>query len=358
MNDFNTLAASVPGFLWSEIGRPYVHNWAARRGSELGRNIRNYKNRFNRTKIKIPTYGNYTKGKMNPKYIRHLYHESVVIHNTRKYTQPNNNADDLEADRNKGCMPILANIVPEPLRPMRPESTDHTFVPIDVTGWIHTRLHGLIDNHPKCALDIKGIRFTIELKNGSHLDDHYVRMILYRFKDMAVTDDNNQNLGDDMDEFFVDPRDKCKSLDLGSKLMMDEWRDDEKIRMKLNKYKRAVYFDRVVKLDQEGETGNAVARTITNSNEQNKRTVRVNWFPKGGYRLRIQWDDEERKPRFQKSLRFVMFAQRKDLMGKYFSINDDYQVLNGFKAAMDCTHSELPFIDYRLKMTVFYKKTL
>lgn len=228
------------------------------------------------------------------------------------------------------------------LVPNRPNTGDNHYVGFDVTRHLFNT-DGIMNN-TDCSIDVKGIKFTIELENPDLSNEIYVRTLLLRNKNpQRMTPAANEL----EDELFQDPHDKCKRLDFDVQLATsgeNSYDENAKMKMSINRVRRAVYHDKVIKIghnmnvnsDGTGEVVTNIApRRGYQSNNQRKIVIR--WFPKGGFRFKVGMDGESRKTHMDQIIHFMMFAEKKGFLSETKSY----------------TPEEL---NYKVKTQIWYKK--
>lgn len=229
------------------------------------------------------------------------------------------------------------------LMPNLPGTTDNNKVHFDVFQHLF-REDGVISPQD-CSIDIKGMKFEIELGNRDYHEDIYVRTMLLRFKNPLPENFLPNQTGvfqSNSDEMFRDPYDKCKYLDFDANLPIESYKDDVKMSLKINKNRYAKYFDKVIKLGHRIDEGNVVVRARRDFNTANKRKLVIRWFPKGGYRFRIAMDGNDKKNWMEQRIQFLMFACRKSILGQ----TDAYGTSTDSPAE----------IDYKIRYTIYFKK--
>ena len=224
-----------------------------------------------------------------------------------------------------------------------PASTDAYNVSFDITEHLFTNTSGFMNNED-CSIDIRGIKFIIELENPSLNDEIYVRTLLLMNKNAAGI--RTGNTTDLQDELFQDHHDKCKRLDFDANLPTagaGAYTENAKMKMKINRIRKSVYHDRVLKIGHNMDVKNTDGDIVTNIAPRrgfmnnNQRRLIINWFPKGGFRFKVAMDGANRKNHMEQCLQFMMFAEKK-------------QFLNESKTF---TPTEL---NYKLKTQIWYKK--
>lgn len=230
------------------------------------------------------------------------------------------------------------------LIPNRPNTSDGHRVNFNVTNHLFATSSGIMNNED-CSIDIRGIKFTIELENPDPNNEIYLRTLL-------LMDKNGAGLSEDQfpdvtDELFVDPHDKCKMLDFNATLPTNGancYEENAKMKMRINKRRRSVYHDRVVKIGH-NKTNDIEAdqaqpnpmRAMTNFMYHNKRRLVISWFPRGGFRFKVALDGNNRKSHMEQHLQFLMYAEKK----AFLSETKPY------------TPQEL---NYKVKTQIWYKK--
>lgn len=239
----------------------------------------------------------------------------------------------------------LANFTNAPrLVPNRPNTSDGHKVDFNVTDHLFANTSGVMSPQD-CSIDIKGIKFIIELENPDPNNEVYVRTLL-------LMDKNGAGLGegqypDITDELFIDPHDKCKMLDFNQGLVTsgeNSYEENHKMKMRINRRRRAVYHDRVIKIGH-NKTNDIDAnqvqpnplRAMTNFMYHNKRRLVINWFPRGGFRFKVAMDGNNVKTHMEQRLKFMMFCEKKSFLWE--------------------TKAYTPMeLNYKVKTQIWYKK--
>jgi len=210
----------------------------------------------------------------------------------------------------------------------KPNTADAHHIKFDVTQHLFANTTNIMNNQD-CSIDVSGIKFTIDIENPSTNDEIYVRTLLLMNKNAAGGANDTAAVAlaamDLQDELFQDPHDKCKRLDFNDILPThgdNSYPENAKMKMPINKVRRSVYHDRVVKvghdmrrLNGDGTINfNVTARKSWQTS--NQRRIVIKWFPRGGFRFKVAMDGENRKTHMEQILQFMMFTEKKAFMSE------------------------------------------